>query len=273
MRRFITAVLLVLATVSLGACTAPEPVAPRGPTPGSVHFTVMTFNIHRDRVDDPSTVAAIGASNVDIVCLQEVTSAWAEVLKARYAAQYPYMLMAPKENAGGLAILSHFPLEDRGVIPVPGDLHPGWVVHVETPAGRVQLVAVHLRSLFNGTRDWISNYFATGSDHIAETRLFMDHATPEMPTIVAGDFNESPDGKAVKLLEGRGFTNVLPMFKPGQYTWYGKALGLDMTIDHVMIDGTFDALNAWVERRGRSDHLPVVVHLEVRPGPVDPRLD
>lgn len=265
MRSSFLVLALAAAAVVVGGCTAPEPVTPRAPTAGATHFTVMTYNIHRDRVDDASTVAAVGASNVDVVCLQEVTSAWAKALRARYATQYPYMLMAPKENAGGLAVLSHYPIEDRGVVPVPGDLHPGWVVQVDTPGGRVQVLAVHLRSLFNGTRDWVSNYFATGSDHVAETRLFLDHATPDMPTIVAGDFNESPEGQAVRLLEGRGFTNVLPMFKPGQYTWYGKAIGLDMTIDHVMVDRSFDVLNAWVERRGRSDHLPVIAHIELRP--------
>jgi endonuclease/exonuclease/phosphatase family metal-dependent hydrolase len=140
-------------------------------------------------------------------------------------------------------------------------LHPGWIVHVETPGGRVQVVHVHLRSLFNGTRDWISNYFATGGDHVWETRMFLERALPEMPTIVAGDFNESPKGDAVKLLEGRGFENVLPMFRPGQSTWSARSVGYEMTIDHVMVDRSFDPLNAWVERRGGSDHLPVIAHV------------
>lgn len=256
--------LVVLFALTTTACTGTPPATPRAPSPGSTHFTVMTYNIHRDRVSDASTVDSVGASNVDVIFLQEVTSAWAAALENKYRGQYPYRLYAPKENAGGLAMLSHFPLEDRGVIPVPGDLHPGWVVDVASPGGHVQVVGVHLRSLFNGTRDWVSNYFATGSDHVFETRLFMDHAHPEIPTIVMGDFNESPDGDAVQLLEGRGFTNVLPMFKPGQFTWQGKAIGLDMTIDHVMIDRSFDALDAWTERRGKSDHLPVIAHVELR---------
>jgi endonuclease/exonuclease/phosphatase family metal-dependent hydrolase len=265
MRRVLfTLLVLVLASLVLGACTAPPPASPRPPTPGSTHFTVMTYNIHRDKSGDTRTVEAIGASDADVVCLQEVTAAWAETLRRRYAQQYPHMLMAPKENAGGLAVLSRHPLEDHGVVPLPGDLHPGWVVHVTLPDVRVQLIHVHLRSLFNGTRDWVSNYFATGSDHVSATRLFLERASPDLPTIVAGDFNESPDGDAVRLLEDRGFSNVLPMFKPGQFTWYGKSIGLDMTIDHVMIDRSFVPLDGWVERRGSSDHLPVVAHIELR---------
>jgi endonuclease/exonuclease/phosphatase family metal-dependent hydrolase len=273
----LTFALCALVTVTLAAfapgCTAPAPATPRAPTAGASHFTLMTFNVHRDRSSDASTIEAIGAPDVDIVCLQEVTAAWEASIRKRWSERYPHMIFATKENAGGLAVLSRYPLEDRGVIPLPDDLHPGWLVHVETPAGRIQVVEVHLRSLFNGARDWVSNYFATSGDHLMHARLFMDRATPELPTIVAGDFNESPDGDAVRMLEARGYVNMLPMFKPGQYTWYGKSIGYDMTIDHVMIDTSFEPLAARVERHGKSDHLPVVAHFELRAPPPDTATD
>lgn len=224
----------------------------------------MTFNIHRKMSDDDATLAAVGAEDADVVCLQEVTAAWVARLRARYAKQYPTMLFVPKENAGGLAILSHFPVEDHGIVPIPGGWHPGWIVHVLTPGGRVQVVMVHLRSLFNGDGDWISNYFATDSDHLWEMRAFMRRTTPDIPTIVAGDFNESPRGPAVQLLERHGFTNALPTFAPRQFTWYSRTMGLDMTIDHIMIGSRLAALDARAERRGRSDHLPVLAQVEMR---------
>jgi vancomycin resistance protein VanJ len=226
----------------------------------------MTFNVHRDRAGDRNTVDAVGAAGADIVCLQEVTAAWEAALRERYATEYPYSLFAPKENAGGLAVLSRFPLEDHGVVPIEGDLHPGWVVHAiaPDPGVRMQLVVVHLRSLFNGSRDWISNYFASDRDHVREMHVFMGRAQPELPTIVLGDFNESPDGDAVRLLEGRGYRNALPAFRPGQYTWKGASIGHDMVIDHILVPTpSFDLLDAWVGRRGGSDHLPVVARIEL----------
>ena len=33
-------------------------------------------------------------------------------------------------------------------------------------------------------------------------------------------------------------------------------------VHHVLFDGSFEPLNAWVSNVGGSDHLPVVVHLE-----------
>lgn len=258
--------VVVVFFVALCACAAPPPLSPRDPDPGSVHFVVQTYNVHRERWSDASTVEAIGARDAEIVCLEEVTSYWRAVIEQRYATQYPHMLFATKENAGGLAVLSHYPLEDHGVVPVPGDLHPGWIVFADTPGGAVELVVVHLRSLFNGGDDWATNYMKTGATHLDELALFMGHAVEPMPTIVLGDFNESPKGDAVRRLEDRGFTNLLPAFRPGQYTWSGPSVGgmLDMTIDHVMVDDSFEPLDAWTDRRGASDHIPVYAHVELR---------
>lgn len=273
MRRRVFVLGAILLAALGSSCAAVPPLSPREPTPGVPSFTVMTYNIHKDRSNDASTVLAVGASDADVVCLQEVTGAWEASLRKAYATKYPYMLFAPKENAGGLAVLSRFPLEDRGVVPVPGDLHPGWIVVGDLPGGRVQLVHVHLRSMFNGTSDWVSNYFATEKDHLAQLRLFLDGAEvarpvdePKLPTLVLGDFNESPSGDTVRHLESLGFRNALPLFRPGQYTWHAPSVGgmLDMTIDHVMFDDAFEPLAAWVDRRGRSDHLPVLARLEWR---------
>jgi endonuclease/exonuclease/phosphatase (EEP) superfamily protein YafD len=266
-------VVLAALAATLQGCTGAVPLEAREPTPGAEHFTVMTYNVHRDRSDDASTLETVGAIGADIVCLQEITGAWVSALAARYADAYPYMLFAPKENAGGLAILSRFPVEDRGVLPVPGDWHPGWNVVVDTPAGRVQLLHVHLRSMFNGNSDWVSNYLNTHQDHIYEMELFWKTIVPELPTLVVGDFNESPRGEAVRWLEQRGFRNALPLFRPGQFTWRGRSVasGFDMTIDHIMFDDTFEPLRAWVEIRGRSDHYPVIAHLEVPGGRPPPR--
>jgi endonuclease/exonuclease/phosphatase family metal-dependent hydrolase len=256
--RFLGLLVLTLAGCSAELSPTLEPRAPMS----EHHFTVMSFNVHKDRSNDATTISAIGGANADIVCLQEVTSAWESVIRARYESVYPHMLFAPKENAGGLAVLSKFPLIDRGVVPVPGNLHPGWVLETAPFGTRVQLLVVHLRSLFNGTSDWVSNYFNTDRDHVREMNLFLARVRDDIPTIVAGDFNESPKGDAVRILEDRGFLNALRAFHPEQYTWRGTVLNHKMTIDHIMVGQRFDVLDSWVGEKGRSDHLPVLVHLE-----------
>lgn len=258
--------MLLSACLSFSIACGERPLEPRDPTPGAVHFRVQTYNVELTDASDPTTVAAVGAAGAEIVALQEVTPAWEAVLRDRYADAYPHMLFRPDAGAGGLAVLSKLPLEDRGLLVGPGDWHPAWHVLVRTPMGWVQLLNVHLRPVFSGGGDAAESYLTAGEDHRAQVQRYTD-ACDGRPTLIVGDFNEGPDGDAVRWLEGRGYRNALPLFRPGQETWRFRSVGgqLAETIDHVLFDGSFEPLNAWVEVRGESDHIPVVAHLEQSP--------
>ena len=255
---------LLLPVMAVGCGEAPR--EPREPTPGKAHFGITTFNIKVEQSSDPETVAAIGSTGADILCLQEINASWEAVLRERYASSYPYMLFAPKENAGGLGFLSRYPLIDRGVIQPPAGVHPGWIAEVVLPTFTLQVVHVHLRSLFNGEGSPPANFFEVGDLHREEMQLFFQHVDPSLPTVVAGDFNEGIEGAAVRWLEDRGFQNTLHAFRPGQFTWAGRSVGqtYDLAIDHVMAGPAFDLLDARTSRLGNSDHLPVTAQLELR---------
>lgn len=250
----------------LTGCTGAgaEVLAPQPPQPGGRQLTMMSFNVHRDESGDRGTVEAVGAPNADIVCLQEPNVAWEHALRARYATQYPHMLFWPTEDTSGLGILSHYPLEDRGIATI-SDWHPAWIVMVDTPEGPLQIVNVHLRARFDGDHDSISNYFATDADHVKEVELFVERTVPHVATVFIGDFNEDPSGPAIQWLEERGFEDALPRFHPGQHTWRGRSIlsSMVMSIDHILYSRPLVPLDAWVAPRGRSDHLPVLARFEV----------
>src|SRR4051812_18200741 len=207
------------------ACGEP-PLRPRPPREGAPHFTIMSYNIELGAAGSPRSLEGLDDLKADIVCLQEVTPAAEAQLRLAYAELYPYQLYKSKGGAGGLAALSRFPLVDRGLRPAPNeDWHPAWHLEADTPAGPVQILDVHLRSLFSGDPNPVDSYLSTGSDHRTEMELFSDWCEQSIPTIVLGDFNESPDGPAVSYLEGRGFLNVLPAFRPGQPTWRFRSTG------------------------------------------------
>jgi endonuclease/exonuclease/phosphatase (EEP) superfamily protein YafD len=88
-------------------------------------------------------------------------------------------------------------------------------------------------------------------------------STPTLPTIVAGDFNEDPTGRAVGYLAKHGLTRV-PTTGPTTWRYQATSRGktfdlLKMDIDHVMIDHRLGATGAHVREAGTSDHRPVVV--------------
>lgn len=244
------------------------PLEPRDPTPGVPYFSVATFNVEAGKQDDRATVEAIGATHADIICLEEVSAEWEQVVRARYGADYPNMIFYA-EGAGGLGVLSKQRLIEQGFYVAPNDWHPAWSVLAETPAGWLNLLTVHLRSLYSGTGGVVSDYLNWGSDHVVEIESVLQSSessatTAVLPRMVLGDFNEESNGDAVEHLESLGFTDVLPQFRPGQFTWRHPSLGnqFNEALDHILYDENVTPLNSYVVNAGNSDHIPVVAQFE-----------
>jgi endonuclease/exonuclease/phosphatase family metal-dependent hydrolase len=251
--------VLAILVISCGQA----PLEPREPTPGVPHFTVATFNVHYPTAGDAETSAAVTGTGADLIFLQETDGAWASSLAGPIAACYPYRQFKVDQGPRGLGVLSRFPIEDHGLLSAPHDWHPAWRVVVQTPAGRLQVLNVHLRSKFEGAADPLTDFVRTPIDHRREIAQFFA-ACEAMPTLVVGDFNEEPEGSALEWLESRGFVNVLPLYHPGQWTWRGRSVAgqFSMAIDHILFDASMVSLDAWVSDAGNSDHHPVVAHFQ-----------
>ncbi|MEZ4222798.1 MAG: endonuclease/exonuclease/phosphatase family protein [Polyangiaceae bacterium] len=246
-----------------------RPLEPRDPTPGVAHYLFKTYNIEAGDSGDGATLKAVGAGDPDVVVLQEVNPAWEDALRAYYTERYPFQLYRAKDipdpGAAGLGVLAKFPVRDGGWHPgVKSDWHPGWHVLVDTPAGTIQILNVHLRSAHTGNGNVVKSYLSTNSDHSYQMSLFYEQCGVEIPTLVMGDFNEGVDGGGVEYLEARGFRNALPLYHPGQFTWRHTSIAnqFTQTLDHALFNDAFEPLNAWTQNLGHSDHIPVLVHLE-----------
>jgi endonuclease/exonuclease/phosphatase (EEP) superfamily protein YafD len=248
----------------LFGCGQP-PLKPRQPTPGAFHFKVESFNVKFDEDKNAATIATVGAADAEIVCLQETGAGWADVLKQTYAEQYPYQLHhSDPHPTGSLTVLSKWPITSLGVQQDANGWHPAWHLSVDTPGGMLRVLDVHLRPIFSGESNAVTSYLELSTDHLQQIESF-NPAMQDPTTLVVGDFNEGPDGRAVKALEKQGFEDALPLFRPGQQTWRFPSLAgqFDAAIDHVMFDPRLQPLNAWVLVQGESDHLPVIAEFEL----------
>lgn len=266
-----TRALLAVAALALSACASPA-LAPRAPAAGEPSFSITSYNVETGKADDPSVIEAVGAARSDVACLQEITPDYEKALRARWTARYPHQLYhhnAPDFGAGGLAVLSRFPLVDRGHHRSPYRWHPAWLVEVETPSGPIQVVNLHLRAKLSGRGNDLAALWSLRRDHLREIRHFMRFTRKGPPTLVVGDFNEEAGGAALGWLEARGYRNTLPLFQPGAHTWRYPVLGFELrqTLDHVLHDEAFVPLDAEVIHAGSSDHLPVAARLALRSRP------
>jgi endonuclease/exonuclease/phosphatase (EEP) superfamily protein YafD len=233
-----------------------EPAPHPSGAPG--RFTLASFNLYFPAWEDASTIELIGATGADVIFLQEVSPGWESVLRRRYAQAYPEMLFAARAGASGLGVVSRFPLRDAGLLPAALK-HPAWLIGVQTPAGEVPVLNVHLRASKRPGQNLFAGLFSMSADHELEIRRFFEACSVE-PMLVVGDFNESSEGAAVEWLEHRGFVDALGRYRPGEPTWRALPLGwlFRATYDHILFRESLPALDAWVLRGGNSDHWPVV---------------
>jgi endonuclease/exonuclease/phosphatase (EEP) superfamily protein YafD len=232
---------------------------------------LMTYNLNYANPDVPATLEAIAGADADIVLLQEVSPAWRDALLTRFATAYPHHAFhLHTRMAGGLGVLSKLPIVREEVWPGPpgtGAWFPASRLVVASPLGELQVLNVHLRpALDRGS--WVRGFLTTPAVRRKEIEAHWQHLARDLPTIVAGDFNEDPNGRAVVYLESQGMTRVATA---GPSTWHfettrrGRAFDLlRMDIDHVMIDRRLIATDGRVLDRGASDHRPVVVEIAGR---------
>lgn len=229
----------------------------------------MTYNLNYGNPEPESALTAIERADVDIVLLQEVTSEWKRVLSDRFATLYPHSIYRIHTRAaGGLAVLSKLPITTEELFASP---ERGWFpaerLVLETGFGALQILNVHLRPAIDGG-SWIKGFMTTPPLRRREIESYWRKMVKDMPTIVAGDFNEDLTGTAIAFLTKQGLSRV---DTKGPTTWHyqvsthGKTSDLlKLDIDHVMVDGRLSARDGTVLDEGHSDHRPVVVTIEPR---------
>ena len=265
MYRFLLAIFSLLFPLSV-SCAHPAQ-APLAPNPGAPLLSVLTFNVNYGVQDAPGNLRAIVEADADLVLLQEATPALERATRHRLKSLYPHQLYRHCCTAGGLGVLSKHPLKEGEYLDSPIGWFPGWWVRVDSPLGRVQVLLVHLRPPISDGGSWVSGYFTTGGLRLLELKTYMDRRDPDLPVIVAGDFNEAR-GEALAFLEEAGLSDAVRAFRPRGATWRWKtSVGtLRFALDHVFHDVGLRALDVEIIDAGASDHLPVKVRFESVPG-------
>ena len=134
-----------------------------------------------------------------------------------------------------------------------GSVH-GVVVQITT---NVSQPSGTLAAMSSGS--WVKGYFTTRDDRREEIESFWRAVDPSVPVIVAGDFNEGADGRAVSFLGDKGMRSALAEVEPRANTWHWPLRVGELTsmLDHIVYDGRLALLHAEVREVGASDHYPV----------------
>jgi endonuclease/exonuclease/phosphatase family metal-dependent hydrolase len=237
--------------------------------PANPHLKVVTYNVNWG-FSGPQIVAEfLDRTDADIVCLQETHSRWEAVLKGRLGTRYPHCIFKDSQGAGGIAIMSRYPLSNTMVIEPDEGWFPAILTNAQTPLGQIRILNVHLRPPLSdeGTVTISGAYNAPGI-HLKEIQGFIKKTDPNDSVVITGDFNENETDKAVRWLIGNGFTDTLSSFDTDTKTWVWRTsagISLKARYDHILINRYLACTGATVVPVQASDHMPVVAVIVGQP--------
>jgi endonuclease/exonuclease/phosphatase family metal-dependent hydrolase len=268
--------------------TKPAP----GPDQPPIPVRLVTFNTHHgvgsdDRHDLPRLATLLASVDADVICLQEVDRHFGErsehVDQALLLSRALGMQLAwgpaiddPRVPGGhhegtprqyGNALLSRLPILVSDVHRLPGGGEPRVALRtmVELDGGALWVTTTHLTT-------------RSPEERAAQVAAVAGLQTEPMETgVVVGDFNTDPDAPELGVLRQR-FTDAwhLARARDDQAGWrfwsrdegHTHPAGFPRRrIDQVWVTPGVAVAGAHVrDAEGASDHLPLVVDLEVRSG-------
>jgi endonuclease/exonuclease/phosphatase family metal-dependent hydrolase len=236
--------------------------------PAEARIAVLSWNVHRgvglDGALDLERIArVVRGSGADLIALQEIdvgTLRSGGVDQASELARLTGLHVAFGEampwdgGSYGEALLSRWPILETHVhaLPHTGGREPRCAleVRVQTPSGRLRFVGTHL------------DHTSDPADRIAQAGALDALFTDELPTVLAGDFNDEPGAESLARFADRWADVLGPQARD---TFPADAP--EKAIDHVFVRpwGRWRRLSAAVlDERTASDHRPVLVVLELR---------
>jgi endonuclease/exonuclease/phosphatase (EEP) superfamily protein YafD len=228
---------------------------------------VLSSNLRKGQADASSFVG-LAKANADVITVSELTPE--EVRRFSQAGieeVFPYSVLTPAPDAGGIGLYSRFPL--AAVLPAK-PRHSGIAAaRLRVPGVRFDplVASVHVMSPVasdeNSFGGWRSGITATK----AELDDFAEAAGPAA-VIVAGDFNSTPDMRQFRDLLTKGYRDAVEQTGAGfaptfpSRSWHPPLI----TIDHVLTRQAAATSIRTVYIRG-SDHRALLATVGV---PLDP---
>jgi endonuclease/exonuclease/phosphatase (EEP) superfamily protein YafD len=222
---------------------------------GGVPLRVVVSNLDHDNPDLEPAGAWIAGVEPDLAVLVEVSGSRLGELSAALA-HLPHSIEVPGADCSGLVVLSRWPFVDDQVFAVGPAQRTSAAVAVAVDGARpVRVVATHPPPPEGSYATLCRDAHLRG---VAE-RL----ASSDLPAIVAGDLNATPWSSALR--EFRRVTGLElagGRLGPGG-TWPSWLPLLRLPIDLLLHDRSIRVVDYSVGPALGSDHLPVVVDLEL----------
>jgi endonuclease/exonuclease/phosphatase (EEP) superfamily protein YafD len=216
---------------------------------------IVCINLLSSNRQIESVEQFIDEQNTDILVLQEFTPFWQSMITKKLAG-FPYQKLIPREDNFGIAVFSKIKVKSfeekqfgkSGVPSVQADL--------ELDKSGITFIATHPLPPVG------KSYSDMRNEHLSN--LANDISKMENDVVLVGDLNTSSFSVHFKDLirtsglrdSRRGF-GILP-------TWPSWFFPLQTTLDHCLVSDGIVVKSRLTGNDIGSDHLPIIVELDVR---------
>jgi endonuclease/exonuclease/phosphatase (EEP) superfamily protein YafD len=250
LRHWWIAAVSALIAAACAYTQAPLYIADRWPVT-EARVNVMTQNTDLGRASAEDIVQAVHAHHVDALIVTELTPPMRDRLRdAGLDKALPFAAVQPEPGARGTGIWSRSPLENPRELPGFSCAFVTAQIRLDRGYGPepVRLVGLHLIGPTWDVAGWRRD-----AERLPETlRPF----TKGWPTIVAGDFNATPDSPWLRDSLQSGFTNAADGAGAGLVRTYPRDFPV-LAIDHVLTNKLVARSVARVRVAG-TDHRGVI---------------
>lgn len=226
---------------------------------------VVTFNVHRAKLDAVAFASFLKEHTPDVVVLQDWSSVHMDTLFGDGTWH--------TRRSGEFLVASRFPI--MSVEPIDLALDPAMalgeqgeaaIFRLDTPFGEVAIVNVHFASPHNGVlafrREGPAKLEANHARRAAEMRLARARVDAlNVPRIVVGDFNTTDPSPLIRG-EWSGYVDSFAHVGSGfGYTYYNRIAQL--RLDRILVSARLTPEACWVGPFLGSPHRPVVADVRV----------
>jgi endonuclease/exonuclease/phosphatase (EEP) superfamily protein YafD len=252
-RRRIALALAALLVLD-GFCLLPFYRAVPSSAEGGTPLRVMTLNVWAQNTEHARVIDCVRHASPDIFVLEEVDQSWTSSLE-EFKADWPHFRLMPNGGHFGIAIFSRLPIDDLRIESFSDQIAFA-LARFKVDATPVTLVGVHLlRPMSDEGAMYQARELAELTDLLNREKSLK---------VVLGDFNTSSwsylfaefaqRANLQDTRRGQGVQPSWPAFVPPP---------LRIPIDHCLTSPDIRIRRREIGSQVGSDHLPVIVDLEI----------
>lgn len=224
-------------------------------------FSVLLANVLIDNRQSEALLNIVNQHDPDILLTMEVDDWWAKELQV-LKENYPYQIEYPLDNAYGMSLYSKLPMQNKEVKFLKHNDVPSFHLLMTLPSGKsFHLYAVHPVAPIP-SKKYPDN---VGEEEVALLKIGNLVAENQLPSIVAGDFNDVSWSDTSRMFGQEGGLKNVRIGRGLYNTFDANSYLMRWPLDHFFVTDEFKLVELERLSKFGSDHFPLYARFVLDP--------